>query len=1012
MQPISPRSTRNSTLFYAGVETGNHDTHEQRPRVRACGTEPEAPAHHILQRFEVLDRLGSGAMGSVYRAWDPQLEREVAIKVIACASGHTPAVLSPNDTVDLRGHGSAGGGDELREARIMARLSHPNVLPVFEVGLAGSDVFVVMERVAGVDLRTWLAAPRSLDAVCEVFAQAARGLAAAHAEGVVHRDFKPENILIGNDHRVRVADFGLSDLSSSPSPLLRVEQPVGGTPFYMAPELWRGEPATAHSDVYALCTALAEALCAPQVGAEIDPRNHDRAELDRALRACGCDHRLRAAILEGLADDPLVRPPIGELIGALTPLTPPREPRRWRLLTGAAAAAIVTGVLGALATTAAEPPCIAEQMELAGVWDAARTAALTEAGIDQSLDHYRQQLDAARRGICAAQRTGELTTAQARGRTSCLERRGFELDALATVLVGERVEPNTARAAIGRIAPPVECNDIISTPLPTDKAAVRALYTRLIEAEGNAFGTIGDPRRNEVLIELERSATALGERELQARAAVSLGKRQTETDELDAADASFARGYEQAVTLRAIDVAVTALTQRAIAAAARARGEEARSYGRLALELADKPDAPILRRLQLYYALARVETYRGDSEAAFAMTEKGLALTEHTSDPKRELNLRWLQIRALRDRDGDPMRQIELARQNVELARKIFGEDHSDYGIGLNVLAVALRDADRPVEALGYRRRALAVMQRKLPPEHSAVLFQREGVALDLYATGQFEAAAAEARAIHALADKHPAMQNWRGERRADLGALVFATGRIAEGLQLFEDGVAELVHEQSHDHPNALAYRVQYLELQTEAGRVAEAARLAAAIERSYRVPRTTEQQLLLRSDRMRFERRSLADLDLARGRPHAAETRARNALATWQARGGDDADREALYRILGASLTDQRRPAEALEALALAAQLAASRWQLGDHTAWIDAERARALAAQGNHAEALAVARRARGVLERFPGMLRARATAETVLAGSERAQRAAVSATSGLRTLRSVRTIRTPR
>src|SRR5262245_22407266 len=135
-------------------------------------------------------------MGVVYRARDPHLGREVAIKVLARPAAAAARTLSEDDTLDLRGEAQAG--ELLGEAQMMARLSHPNVLPVYEVGLAGDEIFVVMEYIAGSDLRTWLAEPRSTPAVLAIFAQAARGLVEAHAHGVVHGDFKPENVLLGD----------------------------------------------------------------------------------------------------------------------------------------------------------------------------------------------------------------------------------------------------------------------------------------------------------------------------------------------------------------------------------------------------------------------------------------------------------------------------------------------------------------------------------------------------------------------------------------------------------------------------------------------------------------------------------------------------------------------------------------------------------------------------------------------------------------------------------------------
>ncbi|HEY6179059.1 MAG TPA: protein kinase, partial [Kofleriaceae bacterium] len=206
--------------------------------------EPALVAGTRIGRYTILERIGAGGMGVVYAALDPELDRKVAIKI-------------------LRGDGSDARSRTEREARLrdearaMAQLAHPNVVAVFEIDRFHDQVFLVMELVAGQTLAQWLHdKPRNWRAIVEVFVAAGQGLAAAHAAGLVHRDFKPVNVLVGLDGRVRVTDFGLVQDGTLPGDRHR----IAGTPGYMAPEQFRGESADARTDQFNFCVALYRAL--------------------------------------------------------------------------------------------------------------------------------------------------------------------------------------------------------------------------------------------------------------------------------------------------------------------------------------------------------------------------------------------------------------------------------------------------------------------------------------------------------------------------------------------------------------------------------------------------------------------------------------------------------------------------------------------------------------------------------------------------------------------------------
>ena len=268
------------------------------------------PAAIRIGRFEIGPCLGRGAVGVVYAAEDSQLQRTVALKLL---------------------HPSHAGLDEddakrrwLAEARAMARLRHPNVVTVHEVGEDAGYVFIVMERVDGPTLRAWTdAAPREWTEVLAAYEAAGRGLAAAHAAGLVHRDFKPDNVLVdgGTDTatdppRVLVTDFGIA-IAGAPD---REGDAVEGTPAYMAPEQRDGAKVGPAADQYAFCVALWEALAGSRP--ERDARGRPRPPSDHPE----VPGLLWTILARGLATRPDDRhPSIDALLSALRPESSPRR---------------------------------------------------------------------------------------------------------------------------------------------------------------------------------------------------------------------------------------------------------------------------------------------------------------------------------------------------------------------------------------------------------------------------------------------------------------------------------------------------------------------------------------------------------------------------------------------------------------------------------------------------------------------------------------------------------------
>jgi eukaryotic-like serine/threonine-protein kinase len=301
-----------------------------------------------IGRYRLSALLGAGAAGIVYRAFDPELERVVALKVLVDSA--EPSTREPEDRI-------------LREARAMAQLSHPNVVTVFDVGLADAAVFIVMEYTPGTTLERWLhASARSETEIVSAFIAAGRGLAAAHAKRLVHRDFKPENVLVSSDGQVKVTDFGLArSLGSAEKAVLSGlkgmdvttrTRGVFGTPAYMAPELFSGAPANAASDQFSFSVALLGALIGRHpFGADEGLRV---SELILRMQKRKIDFSgihlppgLKAALLRGVSPEPAERfHDIPALLAALErEVDAARRPRR--RLTALAAAAALALVLAA-----------------------------------------------------------------------------------------------------------------------------------------------------------------------------------------------------------------------------------------------------------------------------------------------------------------------------------------------------------------------------------------------------------------------------------------------------------------------------------------------------------------------------------------------------------------------------------------------------------------------------------------------------------------------------------------
>ena len=345
-----------------------YEDNNEATTVRGPGLSPRAVVPHgsRIGRYVLGDQLGEGGMGTVYAAHDPQLKRKVAVKILRA------------DVHDLHGEARL-----LREAQAMAQLSHPNVVHVYDAGVQGHQVFIAMEHVDGATMSRWLrTARRGWREILDAFVAAGRGLAAAHQVGIVHRDFKPGNVLLSVDRRVLVTDFGLAraeghgtwDLAPVAGPVSQPSIARGvletltqtgglvGTPAYMAPEHFLGAPPDTRADQYAFSVALLEALW----GAHPYARALERGDRDRIGVIDSMPARsevppsVMQLVMRGMARDPRARFAsmdvlLGALESAAVAASAPARRRGRLLAVTAAAAALAIAAVGAWAIAGRTP---------------------------------------------------------------------------------------------------------------------------------------------------------------------------------------------------------------------------------------------------------------------------------------------------------------------------------------------------------------------------------------------------------------------------------------------------------------------------------------------------------------------------------------------------------------------------------------------------------------------------------------------------------------------------------
>ncbi|MBV8762853.1 MAG: serine/threonine protein kinase, partial [Deltaproteobacteria bacterium] len=680
----------------------------------AQGRRPQVPK---IGRYEIIKELGAGGMGVVWQAFDPVLRRGVAIK-------------------ELRDAGSPRLAERLRrEAQALAQLSHPNVVTVFDVGEEAGELYIVMQLLGGTTLADALAKlPRTPDDVLPLVIQAARGLEAAHAAGIIHRDFKPTNVLVDGD-AVRVSDFGLSFVSESELPAGAstqlptdvITRGVLGTPAYMSPEQHLGEPLTPATDQFSFCVTLWEAL----VG-ERPFSGHDLASLRANVTAgkhaelpARVPRRIRRVLLRGLSRDPAARYP------SMTALLADLVPRRRAVWIGAGAGVLAAAAIAtAVATHHPADPCRAIGAPADAVWTPARRASLqTSLGgvapgvisvLDDRIGRWRaERLDACQASNVRHEQSAEILEQRYR----CLDRELEEiragLDLLGTpdpqVLVHahevvDGIDPS--RCSGGHVA---------KQPLEPRDPHVVALAKQAADAEvarrAGRYAEVIDLAKT-----LSPQVIAADDPDLTLHWFQTLGDAQTGRVDTAAVKDAYRRAAEAATRLGDDATAARAWTSEIVASAnaqdlaglddvlASARGATARS---------GQPDTEI----DLAVAEAAIDMQKGEEKAAAAACQRAVdAITRLHVTGERSL----LGLRCFADEQNHFNHwadSIATIKEVIARSSDLYGPDHPETLDAQRMLASALSGHGDRAEAKPIWDRVIAATEKLYGKDSAPVAY-------------------------------------------------------------------------------------------------------------------------------------------------------------------------------------------------------------------------------------------------------------------------------------------------
>jgi len=754
-----------------------------------------------IDRFTLLERVGEGGAGEVWAAYDPRLDRKVALKLLRVRPG-----------------GSTVAADRLlREAQVPGRLSHPNIVAVFDVSQFDERAYLTMEFIEGPNLARWLAdAERSAEAIVDVFTQAGRGLVEAHRNGVVHRDFKPANVMLRETSGrmvAKVVDFGLAgwlpsdtadsvpdsvDGASGPG-LTRTGQCLG-TPAYMAPEQRAGETLDGRSDQFSFCVSLFEALAGQ--------RPFDRVGVyvvQPGVMELIPTRRVREALERGLSVDPDARWPTMEAL--LSELDEARRRRSRRgLHFGVAALMLIgSGVATSLYADVAQR-CEGAAAEMGELWsearrDTLRTAVLgtnrsyaesTWVRVEASLDAYAVEWAAKHRQICEATSVRHEQSSEVMDlRMACLQRRKVELQQALVVLAGTRDDTlaNAARLAAS-LSPLSVCDDaqaLAATVAPPKDPDV----ARRVEVQREQLALVEQLQRSgdydgalAAVQPIVGEAAGLAYLPLQAEAWLRRGAIQQLVADYPEAERDLLLAYSVAAQHGLEDIEVHAVSLLAwVVGGGQAKFDSGLQWGVTALALSAGGDG--LTRSRALNHVGNVHRAQGNAAQALDHYERALAIIGQ-SRGKRHANYAVVleNIGNVLDELGKYDEALEYLHRALEIQEETSGVTHPVVGRALNGICAVLAHQGQFGRALEYCERGLAVTQAALGEDHVETTMMLGNIGVMLANQGKYdEAVEYQRRALDARERTLGPAHNSVATSHVQLGILLKNQGKLDEAL-------------------------------------------------------------------------------------------------------------------------------------------------------------------------------------------------------------------------------------